>query len=389
VRKGFEFSLMVVGESGLGKSTLVNSMFLTDIYQSSFRSSGQKTIEGEPHTVLLEEGGVKLSLTVVDTPGFGDSVDNTECWAPVITYIENQFDKFLEAEQRVNRIQLVDSRVHACLYFIAPSGHGLRQLDIQTMKRLHDKVNIIPVVAKSDSCTQDEIKRFKQIILQQLTENSIKIYDFPPTEDPEVDWMREQLPFAVVGSDTVTQDADGKRVRGREYPWGTVNIEDRNHCDFTALRSLLLMQDLKDVTNTVHYETYRCKKLTAMMGEGEPQLESHPLAEIEREVAARRVKVDKLEGEMEDVFNRKVEEKETRLREEQQSEEQRLQEETKEVNNMRDQVQKDRETFMRESGSWQGGLNKYNFRSVKSEESLAGKKKKYGLERVCFKFGRA
>ena len=27
------------------------------------------TIEVEPHTVLLEEGGVKLSLTVVDTPG--------------------------------------------------------------------------------------------------------------------------------------------------------------------------------------------------------------------------------------------------------------------------------------------------------------------------------
>ena len=29
------------------------------------------------------------------------------------------------------RIQLIDTRVHACLYFIAPSGHGLRQLDIQ------------------------------------------------------------------------------------------------------------------------------------------------------------------------------------------------------------------------------------------------------------------
>ena len=32
VKKGFEFTLMVVGECGLGKSTLINSLFLTDLY---------------------------------------------------------------------------------------------------------------------------------------------------------------------------------------------------------------------------------------------------------------------------------------------------------------------------------------------------------------------
>lgn len=33
VKKGFDFTLMVVGESGLGKSTLVNSLFLNDLYK--------------------------------------------------------------------------------------------------------------------------------------------------------------------------------------------------------------------------------------------------------------------------------------------------------------------------------------------------------------------
>ena len=33
-----------------------------------------KHFKVETHSVVLEEGGVKLSLTVVDTPGFGDKV---------------------------------------------------------------------------------------------------------------------------------------------------------------------------------------------------------------------------------------------------------------------------------------------------------------------------
>ena len=34
VKRGFEFTLMVVGESGLGKSTLINSLFLTELYRN-------------------------------------------------------------------------------------------------------------------------------------------------------------------------------------------------------------------------------------------------------------------------------------------------------------------------------------------------------------------
>lgn len=33
VKRGFDFTLLVVGESGLGKSTLVNSLFLGDLYK--------------------------------------------------------------------------------------------------------------------------------------------------------------------------------------------------------------------------------------------------------------------------------------------------------------------------------------------------------------------
>ena len=34
-------------------------------------------------------------------------------------------------------------------------------------------------------------------------------------------------PFAVVGSNITIQKEEGKSVRGREYPWGVVDIENK------------------------------------------------------------------------------------------------------------------------------------------------------------------
>jgi len=291
VRKGFEFSLMVVGESGLGKSTMVNSMFLTDIYssqESSEELSDDQTLQVETHHTVLEENGVKLALTVVDTPGFGDAVDNTDCWQPIIDYVEKQFEDYLQGETKIERVEVPDTRVHACLYFIAPTGHGLKPLDIQFMKRIHEKVNIIPVIGKADACTHREVDLFKAKILVQLEINEIRIYDFPESElRTENNWMRSLLPFAVVGSNTTITTEDGTKFRGREYPWGVVNIEDQGHCDFSPLRHLLLathMQDLKEVTHATHYESFRREKLNMMGGQEVVEYtENYPSTENEDE----------------------------------------------------------------------------------------------------------
>lgn len=44
-------------------------------------------------------------------------------------------------------------------------------------------------------------------------------------------------------------------------------VENLDHCDFIALRNMIIrthLQDLKDVTNNVHYENYRCRKLAGL-----------------------------------------------------------------------------------------------------------------------------
>ena len=45
---------------------------------------------------------------MIDTPGFGEAVDNTECWTPILDYVEDQFDGYLEAETRVERVEVGD-----------------------------------------------------------------------------------------------------------------------------------------------------------------------------------------------------------------------------------------------------------------------------------------
>merc|ERR1712212_487027 len=64
VKKGFEFTLMVVGESGLGKSTLINSLFLTDLYpERIIPGAAEKitqTVSLEESSVEIEERGVRL-----------------------------------------------------------------------------------------------------------------------------------------------------------------------------------------------------------------------------------------------------------------------------------------------------------------------------------------
>jgi septin 7 len=128
-----------------------------------------------------------------------------------------------------------------------------------------------------------------------------------------------KVPFAVVGANSEITSADGRKVRGRKYPWGIIEVDNEEHCDFVKLRQMLIrthMEELKEHTNNALYENYRSEKLTAMGVAQDPSVfkEVNPAVKQEEERTLHEQKLAKMEAEMKMVFQQKVAEKESKLK---------------------------------------------------------------------------
>jgi septin 7 len=131
--------------------------------------------------------------------------------------------------------------------------------------------------------------------------------------------IMSKVPFAVVGANAEVTTVDGRKVRGRRYPWGVIEVDNEEHCDFVKLRQMLIrthMEELKENTNNVLYENYRSEKLVAMGVSQDPSVfkEVNPAIKQEEERQLHEQKLAKMELEMKMVFQQKVAEKESKLR---------------------------------------------------------------------------
>ncbi|KAM9020220.1 LOW QUALITY PROTEIN: septin-10 [Ara ararauna] len=267
ISRGFCFNILCIGETGIGKSTLLNSLFNTS-FDDSMSTRFLPEVKLTAQKYVLQEDCVLLKLTIVNTMGFGDQINKEDSYQPIVDYIDSQFEAYLQEELKIKRslFNYHDSRIHVCLCFISPTGHSLKSLDLVTMKKLDSKVNIIPIIGKADSIAKSELQNFKNKIMFELVSNGIQIYQFP-TDDEHNAIMNGHMPFAVVGSNEKVQ-VGNKTVRVRQYPWGTVEVENENHCDFVKLREMLIctnMEDLREQTHVRHYELYRRCRLEEMV----------------------------------------------------------------------------------------------------------------------------
>lgn len=276
LKRGFQFNIMVVGRSGLGKTTLVNTLFSSKLATTQGRRTAEepveKTTEIKTHSHTLVENNVRLNINVIDTPGFGDQINNERCWDPLVKYIKEQHSLYLRKELTAQRERFIpDTRVHCILYFIPPNGSKLKPLDAQALKKLSEIANVVPVIAKSDSLTLPERTAFKRILQNEFIKYKLDIYPYDSEDlfDDEKQLnedIKSLIPFAIAGSEREFE-INGEMVRGRKSKWGAINIEDVSQCEFVFLRDFLTrthLQDLIETTSLVHYESFRAKQLIAL-----------------------------------------------------------------------------------------------------------------------------
>lgn len=154
---------------------------------------------------------------------------------------------------------------------------SLRELDIELMKRLSPRVNVIPVIGKADSLTPAELAESKKLVMEDIEHYRIPVYNFPyDIDEDDEDTVEENaelrglMPFAIVGSEEYV-DLGGRKVKARQYPWGVVEVENPRHSDFMAIKSALLhshLADLKEITHDFLYENYRTEKLSKSVDGG-------------------------------------------------------------------------------------------------------------------------
>lgn len=273
-RKGFTFNIMSVGPPGLGKTNLLSALFGKDL-----EISNEETKEGKHQDPLnpavsiqwktfeIDEKKVRLRLTVVECKNYGEALRLKGTHIPLVEFIDAQFADYHKRESSFDRRNIQDRMIHCLFFFISPIGHGLSKLDLEFLKAVHSRVNVVPIIAKAEALTASERASFKRRVKDDLEKNNIQVYRMPDPDPDDTDDIKrgikeiqESMPFAVVGS--MTRNADNS-LSERCLGWGKIDLYDRDHSDFLLLKTMLHMQmpDLCDSTHEVFYEDYRLRRL--------------------------------------------------------------------------------------------------------------------------------
>ncbi|KAL8672445.1 MAG: hypothetical protein Q9168_003092 [Polycauliona sp. 1 TL-2023] len=166
--------ILVAGDSGLGKTSLINSSVeqlpkashVNEIWASTKAYPGWKADieENKPQRRRKSFGETILERNIcfVDTAGYGRGLSITEGIQAVISYVENQI-----ARPFGNTSDLVE----------------IKPADFDYLRRLSEITNVIPLLAQADTIASEDLAEVKAKVSRELERSGIVCFSFD-TDEP-------------------------------------------------------------------------------------------------------------------------------------------------------------------------------------------------------------
>lgn len=78
IRDGFGFNILALGSTGVGKTTLLEALFNTKLQsEQAIRSHNSNNVTVSTQQIELNEGSIKLKLSLIESKGFGDQINKS------------------------------------------------------------------------------------------------------------------------------------------------------------------------------------------------------------------------------------------------------------------------------------------------------------------------
>lgn len=162
------------------------------------------------------------------------------------------------------------SLVHAVLYFLPP--HGLRNVDVQIVQQLSERIPVVVCIAKADTMTPEEVSSIRTALKAALNSPQDTLYRAQSAALSNTWLASDGAVFAVAASQkSATYPVASKSGIHfwpvREYSSGPVYLWDPAVSETLALRTFLVTHEREKLQHTAmrQYQRYRAAVLPALV----------------------------------------------------------------------------------------------------------------------------
>ncbi|PWW75326.1 hypothetical protein C7212DRAFT_297200 [Tuber magnatum] len=147
----------------------------------------------------IDDQVIERNLCFVDTPGYGVGTSFLECVEPVVRYVEGQLERTraIVSGNSGDLLPLLSGdgtpQVDIVFYAIL---HRVKPVDIDFIRRLSPFTSVLPIIAKADTLTPQQVQNLKLSILNDLRGAGVRPFLFGKTFPDVSRSMSENMPCA-------------------------------------------------------------------------------------------------------------------------------------------------------------------------------------------------